>query len=177
MANTILIDGLVFLEGPRWRDGKLWLSDMHDNRVLTVDLDGRSETICEVENQPSGLGWLPDGRLLVVSMADRRVLRLDPNGLALHADLSALATHHCNDMVVDRQGRAYVGNFGSDISDGGSPKSAALILVTPDGDAKIVADDLQFPNGAVITPDGQTLILSMHLQEADLWLHEFERPL
>lgn len=160
MANTeILLDGLVFLEGPRWRDGKLWLSDMHDNRVLTVDLEGRSETVCEVENQPSGLGWLPDGRLLIVSMADRRLLRLDPEGLVLHADLSELATYHCNDMVVDREGRAYVGNFGSELSGGGAPKLAALILVTPEGDPRIVAEDLQFPNGSVITPDGKTLIV------------------
>lgn len=160
MANTkLLLDGLVFPEGPRWRDGKLWLSDMHDLRVMTVDLDGRSETVCAVENQPSGLGWLPDGRLLVVSMADRCLLRLDPEGLVLHSDLSALASYHCNDMVVDIQGRAYVGNFGSEISGGGAPKPAALILVTPDGDARIVAEDLQFPNGSVITPDGKTLIV------------------
>lgn len=160
MANIkILLDGLTFPEGPRWRDGRLWLSDMHDNRVLTVDLNGRSQTVCEVENQPSGLGWLPDGRLLVVSMADRRLLRLEPEGLVLHADLSALATYHCNDMVVDRQGRAYVGNFGSEISEGATPMAAALILVTPDGDARIVAEDLQFPNGSVITPDGKTLIV------------------
>ncbi|MFP8880040.1 MAG: SMP-30/gluconolactonase/LRE family protein [Myxococcota bacterium] len=160
MANIkILLDGLTFPEGPRWRDGRLWLSDMHDNRVLTVDLNGRSQTVCEVENQPSGLGWLPDGRLLVVSMADRRLLRLEPEGLVLHADLSALATYHCNDMVVDGQGRAYVGNFGSEISEGATPMAAALILVTPDGDARIVAEDLQFPNGSVITPDGKTLIV------------------
>ena len=160
MANIkILLDGLTFPEGPRWRDGRLWLSDMHDNRVLTVDLNGRSQTVCKVENQPSGLGWLPDGRLLVVSMADRRLLRLEPEGLVLHADLSALATYHCNDMVVDGQGRAYVGNFGSEISEGATPMAAALILVTPDGDARIVAEDLQFPNGSVITPDGKTLIV------------------
>ncbi len=160
MANIkILLDGLTFPEGPRWRDGRLWLSDMHDNRVLTVDLNGRSQTVCEVENQPSGLGWLPDGRLLVVSMADRRLLRLEPEGLVLHADLSALATYHCNDMVVDGQGRAYVGNFGSEISEGATPMAAALILVTPDGDARIVAEDLEFPNGTVITPDGKTLIV------------------
>ena len=124
MAETkILLDGLVFPEGPRWRDGKLWLSDMHDHRVLTVDLNGTSETVCEVEHQPSGLGWLPDARLLVVSMADRRLLRLEPHGLVEHADLSSLATHHCNDMVVDTEGRAYVGNFGSEISGGETPIS------------------------------------------------------
>lgn len=154
-----LLDDLVFPEGPRWRDGKLWFSDMHAHRVLTVDLDGATETICEVENQPSGLGWLPDGRLLVVSMVDRRLLRLEPTGLVEHADLSALATYHCNDMVVDTQGRAYVGNFGSDFLAGGAPTPAALVLVTPDGEARVVAEDMKFPNGSVITPDHQTLIV------------------
>ena len=160
MANLkLLLDGFAFLEGPRWRDDKLWLSDMHDHRVLTVDPSGRQETICEVPEQPSGLGWLPDGRLLVVSMADRRLLRLEPEGLVEHADLSSIATYHCNDMVVDAQGRAYVGNFGSDIEAGGKPIPAKLALVTPDGEVRTAAEDMSFPNGSVITPDGQTLIV------------------
>jgi sugar lactone lactonase YvrE len=160
MSNIkILLDGFTFLEGPRWRDGKLWVSDMYDQRVLTVDSAGHSETVCAVPNQPSGLGWLPDGRLLVVSMADRKVLRLEPEGLVEHADLSGIATFHCNDMVVDEQGRAYVGNFGSDLSVGGMPQPAALILVTPDGEVRAVAQNLLFPNGTVITPDGKTLIV------------------
>src|SRR5262250_1497985 len=112
---NVLLDGLYFPEGPRWHDGKLWFSDMHAHRVMTVDLDGRAESVVEVPNQPSGLGWLPDGRLLVVSMTDRRLLRLDPGGLTVVADLSALAAFHCNDMVVDARGRAYIGNFGFDL--------------------------------------------------------------
>jgi len=155
----ILLDGFVFLEGPRWRDGRLWFSDMLGHRVLTVDPAGRSETVCEVPNRPSGLGWLPDGTLLVVSMTDRRLLRLESEGLVEHADLSGLASYHCNDMVVDERGRAYVGNFGSDLSVGGIPQPAALILVTPDGECRAVAQDLLFPNGSVITPDGKTLIV------------------
>jgi sugar lactone lactonase YvrE len=127
---------------------------MYDQRVLTVDSAGHSETVCAVPNQPSGLGWLPDGRLLVVSMVDRKVLRLEPEGLVEHADLSGIATFHCNDMVVDEQGRAYVGNFGSDLSVGGMPQPAALALVTPDGECRAVAQNLLFPNGSVITPDG-----------------------
>jgi sugar lactone lactonase YvrE len=160
MSNMkILLDGFVFLEGPRWRDGRLWLSDMLGHRVLTVDPAGRSETVCEVPNRPSGLGWLPDGTLLVVSMTDRRLLRLESEGLVEHADLSGLASYHCNDMVVDERGCAYVGNFGSDLSVGGIPQPAALILVTPDGECRAVAQDLLFPNGSVITPDGKTLIV------------------
>jgi sugar lactone lactonase YvrE len=156
---TTLLDGLCFPEGPRWRDGRLYFSDMHAGRVLAVDMQGRSTVICEVPNQPSGLGWLPDGRMLVVSMTDRKLLRLENGALRMHADLSALAPFHCNDMVVDGQGRAYVGNFGFDHHAGASPLATVLILVTPDGAARAVADDLMFPNGTVITPDGKTLIV------------------
>src|SRR3989475_6084277 len=127
-STRVLLDGLVFPEGPRWHAGKLWFSDMHAHRVMTVDLAGRAETVVEVPGRPSGLGWLPDGRLLVVSMTDRRLLRLDPSGLTEVADLSALATFHCNDMVVDAVGRAYVGNFGFDFEAGESPRGATLAL-------------------------------------------------
>jgi sugar lactone lactonase YvrE len=159
LETSLLLDGLAFPEGPRWRDGKLWFSDMHDGVVRTVDPEGRSEVVVKVAGNPSGLGWLPDGRLLVVSMLDRRLLRLDEGGLAEVADLSRLASFHCNDMVVDAHGRAYVGNFGFDLHDRGTPKNAEIVLVTPDGDARVVADDLAFPNGTVITPDGSTLIV------------------
>jgi sugar lactone lactonase YvrE len=157
--TEILLDGLIFPEGPRWHDEKLWFSDMAAKRVATVDLDGNAETVVEVPGQPSGLGWLPDGRMLVVSMTDRRLLRLDPDGLHEAADLSELASFHCNDMVVDLKGRAYIGNFGFDLSDEKSFKKAEIILVTPAGDARIVAEEMSFPNGTVITPDGGTLIV------------------
>jgi sugar lactone lactonase YvrE len=161
MALEVVVDGLAFGEGPRWHDGRLWYSDMHSQVVQAVDLDGRVETIVEVPLDPSGLGWLPDGRLLVVSMNDRRVLRLEPDGsLVTHADLSHLASFTCNDMVVDRQGRAYVGNFGFDLHAGAAFAPAELILVEPDGSARVVARDLSFPNGMVITPDESTLILA-----------------
>jgi sugar lactone lactonase YvrE len=154
-----ILDGLCFGEGPRWHEGKLWFSDMHAPHVMTVDLDGNTEVIVEVPGHPSGLGWTPDGRLLIVSMEDRRLLRLDPGGLAEVADLSRLASFHCNDMVVDRQGRAYVGNFGFDLHHGGEPKPAEVILVEPDGRARVVVDDIMFPNGTVITPDGRTMVI------------------
>jgi sugar lactone lactonase YvrE len=158
--TTILLDKLAFPEDPRWHEGKLWFSDMHDHRVMTVDMAGNTETIVEVPGQPSGLGWLPDGRLLVVSMTDRRLLRLDPDGLSEVADLSALASFHCNDMVVDSHGMAYVGNFGFDlyVQKPDYDKRAEIILVMPDGKARVVADEMSFPNGTVITPDGKTLI-------------------
>ena len=156
-------EGLAFAEGPRWHDGTLYWSDMHGHVVQRL-AGGRVETVCEVPNRPSGLGWMPDGRMLIVSMADKRLLRLEADGsLALHADLSALAPRSCNDMVVDAEGRAYVGNFGFEIgTDGESeePRATVLIRVDPDGTARAVADDLLFPNGAVITPDGRTLIIA-----------------
>jgi sugar lactone lactonase YvrE len=159
MQTKILLDGLAFGEGPRWHDGALWLSDMHKHQVLRVSAHGKAEVVVEVPQQPSGLGWLPNGDLLVVSMVDRRLLRWDGNRLTEHADLMHLAGFHCNDMVVDAQGRAYVGNFGFDLHGGEQSKPAALICVEPDGSARIVAEELMFPNGTVITPDGGTLIV------------------
>ena len=160
LTTRSLMDDIAFGEGPRWRDGRLFFSDMHSAKVLAVDLEGRQEEICTVPQAPSGLGWLPDGRMLVVSMTDRRVLRLEADGqLSELADLSELAGFHCNDMVVDARGRAYVGNFGWDLHGGGERREAELILVEPDGSARVVADGLRFPNGCVITPDGGTLIV------------------
>jgi sugar lactone lactonase YvrE len=156
---TALLDKLSFPEGPRWHNDRLFFSDMHAHKVIAADLAGRTETICEVPQAPSGLGWLPDGRMLVVSMNDRRLLRLDPDGLKLVADLSKLASYHCNDMVVDARGRAYVGNFGFDLHAQATPKFAEIVMVEPNGAARVVADEMGFPNGTVITPDGKTLIV------------------
>jgi sugar lactone lactonase YvrE len=160
MKLETLLAGLVFGEGPRWHDGRLWLSDMHAHTVLTVDLDGKREDVLHVPGKPSGLGWLPDGRLLVVSMNDRKLLRREAGGaLVTHADLSALAPAACNDMVVDGAGRAFVGNFGFDFEHGEKPRPTCLVRVDPDGRAQVAATELRFPNGSVITPDGATLIV------------------
>lgn len=158
--TKVLLDDLLFPEGPRWHDGKLWFSDIQGLHVMTVDLDGNSEKIVKVRESPSGLGWLPDGRLLIVSMIDRRLLRLDPIGLVEIADLRDLASFHCNDMVVDKVGRAYIGNFGFDLAANKPVEPAEIVMVTPDGDARVVAENLLFPNGTVITPDDQTLIVA-----------------
>ncbi len=154
-----LCDGLAFPEGPRWRDGRLWFSDMHAKRVLTLDPDGALQEVAQVPEQPSGLGWLPDGRLLVVSMRDRRLLRLEADGLCLHADLHALARWHLNDMVVDAAGRAFVGNFGFDLDSRAEPCETELLMVTPDGESRVAAEGLRFPNGSAISEDGGTLIV------------------
>jgi sugar lactone lactonase YvrE len=154
-----LLGGGAFFEGPRWRDGRWWVSDMHQRLVRAVSPDGAVEEVLTVEGRPSGLGWLPDGSLLVVSMADRRLLRRAPDGVvSVHAELADLCTGDANDLVVDASGRAYVGNFGFDY-EREEPRPAALVCVDPDGGAAVAADGLLFPNGAVITEDGSTLIV------------------
>jgi len=159
--TKVILDGLIFPECPRWHDGKLYFSDMLDLKVIAVDPAGKAEVVARVPGQPGGLGWLPDGRLLVVSMNDQRLLRLDAGGLKEAADLSKMATGNCNDMVVDVRGRAYIGDWGFV---GALPKGqrppAHLILVAPDGKARIVANNVLFPNGAVITPDNKILIVA-----------------
>ncbi len=156
---AVVVEGLAFPEGPRWRAGQLYFSDQHDRRVVRMDPSGKADTLVEVPEQPSGLGWLPDGRMLIVSMLDRRVLRLEDGRLVEHADLSELATGECNDMVVDAQGRAYVGNFGFDMYGGEDARETCIIRVDPDGTDSIAADGIAFPNGTVITQDGGTMIV------------------
>ena len=151
---------IQFPEGPRWRDGRLWISDMFGERVLAISEDGKAEEIVAVPGRPSGLGWLPDGTLLIVCMAKRSVLRLDADGLHVHADLSAHLAGEPNDMLVDDQGRAYVGNLGYDFFAGEPPAPANLLLVTPDGTVREVATDLAFPNGMALSADGATLIVA-----------------
>ena len=157
--NTITTD-VCFAEGPRWHDGALGFSDMHDHVVCRIDADGNKTVVAEVPQQPSGLGWLPDGRLLIVSMRDRSILVQNAHGLELWCDLSPLTKHDCNDMVVDALGRCWVGNFGFDLHAGDAMTTTELILVRGQHQAEVAASDLFFPNGSVITPDGRTLIVA-----------------
>jgi sugar lactone lactonase YvrE len=157
---TTLADGGGFFEGPRWRDGRWWVSDFYRHAVYAIEPDGTTEEVMTVESQPSGLGWLPDGSLLVVSMKDHRVLRRSPGGdVSVHADIAEYCGGLANDIVVDGDGHAYVGNFGFDLMGGGSPQAAVIVHIAPDGATDVAAEDLRFPNGAVITPDGSTLIV------------------
>lgn len=169
-AARVLVDGIYFGEAPRWRNGRLWFSDFHAHAVKSVSLAGDLRTEFEIDDRPSGLGWLPDGSMLVVSMVKRQVLRRTADGaISVHADLNGIATFHCNDMVVDAAGRAYVGNFGFDLAAGlaarglddliADPPTARLARVDPDGSVSIAAEGMRFPNGSVITPDGRTLIV------------------
>ena len=162
-AIRTVLDGMSYLEGPRWHAGRLYVSDFYTGVVVAVDLDGGAdpETVANVPGQPSGLGWMPDGSMLVVSMRDRRVLRVRDGGAPeVHADLSELAPWHLNDMVVDSQGRAYVGNFGFDLMSGQPIRTAGIVRVDADGSAAIAAEDLLFPNGTVILPDARTLVVA-----------------
>lgn len=157
---TTILDGLAFPEGPRWHDGALWFSDMHAHEIVRLAPDGTRRTVASFDGPVSGLGWLPDGRLLVVSMSDKRVLRQESDGnFVTHGDLSSIATGLANDMVVDAAGNAFVGNFGFSLHPMGEVKAAKLARVAPNGAVSVAAEDMMFPNGMVITPDGQTLIV------------------
>jgi sugar lactone lactonase YvrE len=163
----LIVDGLTFAEGPRWRDGELWFSDLQRwqadraGRVLAVDESGRSRVVIDrmPGGPPSGLGWLPDGRMLVVATEGRQLLAVEPDGaLTVHADLSTLASYSCNDMVVDAHGRAYVGSC--DVAGLPAPAVSELIVVHPDGRAEVADPAMRFPNGSVVTVDGGTLIVA-----------------
>ncbi|MGM8872381.1 SMP-30/gluconolactonase/LRE family protein [Psychrobacter sp. 2Y5] len=157
----VVIDGFHYLEGPRWYKDALWFVDFYTQGVYRVNEKGTAEKVVEVPEQPSGLGWLPDGRMLVVSMKDRKVMRLEDDGeLVVHADISAHCGGHANDMVVANNGNAYVGNFGFDLMGGEDYKAAGLVLVKPDGSSQIVAEGLAFANGMVISADNKTLIVN-----------------
>jgi len=168
LAARPLVEGLAFPEGPRWQAGRLYFSDIHGHRVFRLEPDGRSREIAELADRVSGLGFLPDGRLLAVSMLDRRLVAIavgcavggdsdDIGEPTVHAELASLSGRFINDMVVDGIGRAYVGS-----RNGGTPDSLSdcLIRVEPDGTASVEVSGLASPNGAVITPDGRALILA-----------------
>src|SRR5213592_940600 len=157
---NVLMTGIAFGESPRWHDGRLWFCDWGAQELIAVDLEGKSEVIVRVPSFPFCIDWLRDGRLLIVSARDRRLLRREPDGsIVTHADLSRLSKSLWNDIVVDGRGNTYVDNIGFDFP-GGEFAPGFLALVTPDGSAWQVADGVSFPNGIVVTPDNATLILA-----------------
>ncbi len=156
--SDVLINGLAFPEAPRWRNNRLWFTDQHARQIRWVDLNGQSGILAEMNDLPGGLGWLPDGTLLVVAMTSRCLYRVLEETFELYADLSSLTSFHCNDMLVDSQGRAYVGNFGYDLHGGAEVVPTDLIMVQPGGHASVVTHDLVFPNGMTLTPDGELLV-------------------
>ncbi|PZQ57845.1 MAG: gluconolactonase [Phenylobacterium zucineum] len=169
-TTRTLAAGIYFGEGPRWHDGRLWFSDFYAHAVKSVSLAGDLRTEFEIDDQPSGLGWAPDGSMLIVAQLRRQLLRRTPDGaITVHAELGHIADFHCNDMVVDSRGGAYVGNFGFDLDAEINARgvqnvlaehaTAKLAYVAPDGTASVAAEGMHFPNGSVITPDGRTLIV------------------
>ncbi|WP_406691065.1 SMP-30/gluconolactonase/LRE family protein [Saccharopolyspora sp. ID03-671] len=148
---STVLDGFSFLECPRWHEGRLWVSDFYTGRVVATDRRGPAEVLAEVPEQPGGIGWLPDGRALIASMRDKRLLVREPDSrLTEHADLSTFAPGALNDMLVDERGRAYVGNFGFDLMAGDPIRWTSLLRVDPDGSVHEAATDLGFPNGMVL---------------------------
>ncbi len=159
-APEVLLEGVVFGESPRWHDGRLWFSDWGANQVIALNADGSHEVVVSIPSFPMCIDFLPDGRLLVVDSAQRRLLRREPDGsLVDHADLSQISSKPWNDIVVDERGHAYVNTIGFDFP-GGDFAPGAIVVVTSDGTVVPVADDLAFPNGMAITPDGTTLIVA-----------------
>ena len=160
VTTDIVLEGLTFPECPRWHHGRLWFSDVHAHRIIALAPDGTAETVAETGVQNAGLGWRPDGTLLVVSMVERRLTKLADGKLETVAELSEFEDVQLNDMCVHGDGRAYIGGFGFDINLGHELKPASLLVVEPDGHAGVAADNLMFPNGIVITHDGATLIVA-----------------
>jgi sugar lactone lactonase YvrE len=159
-APEVLMEGIVFGESPRWHDGQLWFSDWGANQVIALGADGGPRVVATVPSFPMCIDFLPDGRLLVVDSARRRLLRREPDGsLVQHADLSGISDKPWNDIVVDDHGNAYVNTIGFDFP-GGEFAPGLVVLVTPEGSVSQVASDLAFPNGMAISPDGATLIVA-----------------
>jgi len=159
-TTTVLAEDLGFPESPRWHEGRLWFSDFHDQRVRAWSPDGALETVLQLDESPSGLGWTPDGDLLVVAMERRAVLRVRDGEPQVHADLGDLTRVRANDMVVDAGGGAYVSSFGFDLFSGAAPEPTVLVRVDPDGGTRVAAQEVHFPNGMVLTDDGRTLVVA-----------------
>ncbi len=153
--------GHGYPEAPRWRDGSLYYVEYFSREVRRTSMAGKEQVLATLEAMPGGLGWLPDGTLLVVSQNDFKVLRIGDDGkTSLHADLSAHCRGAANDMVVDAKGRAYVGHHGFDFFGGAELEPSSLVLIEPDGSSRVVAEDLIFPNGIAILPGTEKLVVA-----------------
>lgn len=159
-AQHPLASGLRYAEAPRWHGDRLWFSDVHDFKLKTVDLDGKVDVIADILGRPSGMGFLPDGRALLATALDRKLLLVDSTTVAEAADLTHLAQGVLNDMVVDGTGRAYVGDTGFDIAKGQAPRPGRTLLWREGEAARRFAEDVVFPNGMVVTPDGRELLVA-----------------
>ena len=158
--GLVVVPDLYFPEGLRWHAGFLWYSDVFGRIVGRLEPTG-PKTVARVEGMPSGLGWTPDGTLLVVSMTDRAIMSVASDGrVSLYADLSGVISQLANDMVVDAHGRAYVGNYGFDVDAGAAPAPTRLVRVDPDHSIHIEEPELMFPNGMVLVDGGTRLLVA-----------------
>ncbi|MEH6543125.1 MAG: SMP-30/gluconolactonase/LRE family protein [Porticoccaceae bacterium] len=160
LTTSPFVDDFVFLESPRWHDGKLWVSDMFGCAVYTIAADGNRTEVAKFPERPSGINFMPDGSVVIVSMADRKLMKVENGQLSEYADLSAMLAYDINDCVCDAKGNIYVGTFGYDVFAHQEPQPATLTLVKPDGSITSVADDIHFPNGCVIANNGKTLVVA-----------------
>ncbi|MFI4981226.1 MAG: SMP-30/gluconolactonase/LRE family protein [Nevskiales bacterium] len=164
--RRLLAEGLVFPEGPRWRGDRLWFSDMYAGEVWTIDLQGRTERIARFDDHTAGLGFLPDGDLLVVLKQTQRIMRIGGAGIEQHADLRPLGGNHLNDMVVDEAGRAYVDvrinppNYSQLPAETTEAAEDFIVCVAPSGGWDVVARGLLTPNGLAIGPTGTRFVVA-----------------
>jgi sugar lactone lactonase YvrE len=155
-----LFSGGDFFEGLRWHGTSWWVSDIFGGKVYRVSPQGYGQVVASVEEWPNGLGFLPNGDLVIAALRARKLLRRDAAGaISLHADLADLTPRWLNDLLVDARGRAWVGSLGADLENGGDPEPSTLCRIDPDGTGEVVADGLLFPNGMAITRDGLTLVV------------------
>ena len=159
-SAAVFAEGFVFLEAPRWRHNRLWVSDVYDYKVYTLEADGRRTLVCPVPNRPSGLGFLPDGTPIVVSASDRKLMKIADGALSVYANLASYAAGDVNDFVVDESGRIYVGNFGYDFLGGAPIATTSLHAVEHDGSVRVAASGVEFPNGIIIKDRGRTLVVA-----------------
>ncbi len=157
---TKLAEDFIFLEGAKWRDGRLWVSDVFDHKVYRLGLNGEREKVVDVPHRPSGLGFLPDGTPIVASSMDFRLYKIIGNEIAEYVDLTPHVGGHVNDFTIDPQGRIYVGNFGYDYDAGDAAVETVIHRVDPDGSVHVAADGIEFPNAMVIINNGKTLVVA-----------------
>jgi sugar lactone lactonase YvrE len=159
-SATLLADGFVFLEAPRWHNNQLWVSDVFDKKLYIVQMDGSRKFVCDVPGRACGIGFLPDNTPIVVSCAEKKLLKVSGETASVYADLSEIATGDLNDLVADEQGRIYVGNFGYDLFGGAPAKTTDIHVVEPNGSIRVAASGLEFPNGSVIKDSGRTFVVA-----------------
>ena len=155
-----LAEDFIFLEGVKWRDGSLWVSDVFDHKVYRLGLSGQREVVVQVPHRPSGLGFLPDGGLLVASSKDFRLYRVVDGQLQVYADLADRVGGDVNDFVIDDAGRVYVGDFGYDYDAGAARVETVIHRVDPDGSVHVAVGGVEFPNAMAIVDDGRTLVVA-----------------